>query len=622
MKKLLLLFLLFSNSAFSQSYSPEWAVRFNAGESSFDFPTNMAVDSAGNVFVTGKSWGDGTDYDYSTVKYNSAGVFQWEARYNGPGNYIDEPTGIAVDKSGNVFVTGNSYGGSSDYDFATIKYNSNGVQQWVDRYNGILDSTDKVNSIVIDNSGNIYVSGHSFKFSTIYKNEIITIKYNSSGNRLWIKSYNYLPNSSDIALAIKLDVLGNVYVGERSSPGTGGFSDQIIKYNSLGILQWVTDVKTILENFEVDGLGNSYVSICRSNTNSYTYRIVYKKYNSAGLLQWDLFVERQGEIFSGKQYQYLDNFGNCYMLISTLNRIYSYSNPQLSIFKFNSLGSLQWEQTYNGSGNLDDYLSSLTVDLSGNVYVAGYSSYPSSGNDFATIKYNSSGIKQWVSRYTGGPYADEPSAIGVDYSGNVYVTGSSVGYLTEYDYLTIKYPSSLQLNATVLIEGFYNQSVNRLNTKDTLTAYIRNTTFPYAIVDSGKAVIDSLNFLCGFCFNRANAGTYYISIKHRNSIETWSKAGGEVFSKSIPTYYNFTTTSSQAFGNNLKLKGTKYCVYNGDLNQDGVIDATDLSRVENDNTNSASGYSVSDVNGDFFVDATDISIVGNNKSIGVFAITP
>ncbi|MBL8008226.1 MAG: SBBP repeat-containing protein, partial [Ignavibacteria bacterium] len=242
-------------SVYSQTYTPEWAVRFNAGESSYDLPTKMAVDSAGNVYVTGKSWINGSNYDYSTVKYNTAGVFQWEARYNGPGDYIDEPTGIVVDKSGNVFVTGNSYGGSSDYDFATIKYNSNGVQQWVDRYNGALDSTEKVNSIAVDNSGNIFVSGQSMKYTTIYSNEVITIKYNSSGTRLWVNSYKYFNNTIDEAQTMKLDKAGNVYVVSLTYDYLY-YSNNVahtIKYNSNGVQQW-------LSNFNRYALSYIYLS--------------------------------------------------------------------------------------------------------------------------------------------------------------------------------------------------------------------------------------------------------------------------------------------------------------------------------------------------------------------------
>jgi hypothetical protein len=194
------------------------------------------------------------------------------------------------------------------------------------------------------------------------------------------------------------------------------------------------------------------------------------------------------------------------------------------------------------------------------------------------------------------------------------VTGYTLGLYTEYDYLTLKYPSSLQLNTQIIMEGFYNQITNKLNTKDSVIAYIRNISPPYQFIDSGKAIIDSLTFVGGFCFNHAPAGTYYIVIKHRNSVETWSKAGGESFVKTTPTYYDFTTSASQAYGNNLKLKSGKYCLYSGDVNQSGFIDLDDFTLIDNDTYNFVSGRFInSDLNGDNFVDQSDMTIADNNR---------
>jgi len=614
---LLILSTIFLTNLYSQSISPEWAERFNSGESAFDFPTNMAVDSAGNVYVTGKSWGEGTDYDYSTIKYNTSGVFQWEARYNGPGNYIDEPTGIVVDKNGNVYVTGFSYGGSSDYDYATIKYNSNGVQQWVDRYNGTLDSTDQANSIAVDSSGNIYVSGESLKYLTIFSYEIITVKYNSSGNRLWINSFKYLPNSYDHSLTMKLDNSGNVYIGGYTTENlnSNAYLFHIVKYNSSGYQLWITTYQInylLTYSLVVDGVGNSFITLFAT----YSTGIIIIKYNSSGIQQWirETTYPQLNETISA-----IDNTGNYYLLSRSHDNIsYNYVT-----FKYNTFGNLQWMQIYNGAGNLEDKPNSIAIDISGNVYVTGHSSFPSTSSDYLTVKYNSSGIKQWISRYNGSINYDEPKAISLDYSGNVYVTGSSIGLLTEYDYLTLKYPSSLQLNANISLEGFYNGSTNSLNKKDTITAYIRNTFYPYALIDSGKAVIDTNTFRCGFCFNHAATGTYYITIKHRNSLETWSKDGGEVFLKSSPTYYDFTTNSTQAFGNNLKLKGSKYCLYSGDINQDGFITSLDALKIYNDLVNFISGnYLSTDLNGDGVVDLSDKTICYNNSINFVSVIRP
>lgn len=178
--------------------------------------------------------------------------------------------------------------------------------------------------------------------------------------------------------------------------------------------------------------------------------------------------------------------------------------------------------------------------------------------------------------------------------------------------------AGLILNLTSLIEGFYN-IVSDETVRDTIRVYLRNTLSPYSIIDSAKGYFDidgkvSLNFL------GVSTGTYYLQLRHRNGIETWS-AAGVAFSGGILTY-DFTSASSQAFGNNIILKGTKFCIYSGDVNQDGTVDLTDAGLIENDALNFVSGYTVTDVNGDETVDISDAAIADNNGFNFVSKITP
>ena len=122
--------------AFQNSFSQvtqEWEARYNGAVDSTDYSYLFAVDGSGNVYVTGNSYESETNYDYATVKYNSSGIPQWVQKYNGPGNSGDYAYSIAADDSGNVYVTGYSQGSGTGFDYATIKYNSSGVQQWLQR---------------------------------------------------------------------------------------------------------------------------------------------------------------------------------------------------------------------------------------------------------------------------------------------------------------------------------------------------------------------------------------------------------------------------------------------------------------------------------------------------------
>ena len=171
-----------------------------------------------------------------------------------------------------------------------------------------------------------------------------------------------------------------------------------------------------------------------------------------------------------------------------------------------------------------------------------------------------------------------------------------------------------------LIQGLYDQTLNTM-VSDTLTVFLRKNISPFDIADSSKSVLNSSGY-GEFSFSKASEeSVYYYQLSHRNSLETWSKAGGEIFSLS-KAVYDFTDSDSKAFGNNLKMKGSKYCIYNGDVNNDGVIDLTDLVIVFNDVSNLSSGYLVSDINGDEFTDLSDLLIVYNNASEFVINIIP
>lgn len=175
---------------------------------------------------------------------------------------------------------------------------------------------------------------------------------------------------------------------------------------------------------------------------------------------------------------------------------------------------------------------------------------------------------------------------------------------------------------TVIPEAFLNLGTGNLNSSDTVRAYLRQNSSPFNVVDSALAVIDPVNFTGKFCFRYANSGTYYIQIKHRNSLETWSKNGGESFTQATDNFFSFTSSNTQAYGNNSVLRAGKYCDYSGDVNQDGVIDLADASPTDNDVYNFVEGYTATDVNGDNVTDIADLSFIDNNGYKFIYAITP
>jgi hypothetical protein len=324
------------NQVFAETVDTAWVRRYDGPINLDDYANAIAVDGSGNVYVTGYSKGSGTDWDYATVKYFPNRDTAWVRRYNGPGNSYDIASAIAVDDSGYVYVTGYSEGNGTSNDYATIKYTPAGDTVWVRRYNGPDSSYDYPTAIAVDGSKNVYVCGYSNDNET--SDDYTVIKYYPNGDTAWVRRYNGLYNSGDDAKAMVLDHLDNVYVTGTSTTGDDNTGYATIKYN----------------------------------------------------------------------------FG----------------------------GDSLWASIYEGPGNGEDGARAIAIDDSNNVYVTGVSDGGSGTyDDCATIKYYPSGETAWVIRYNSpANESDAALAIAVDDSGNVYVTGQSYGGSgTSIDYCTIKY---------------------------------------------------------------------------------------------------------------------------------------------------------------------------------------
>ncbi|HLG33523.1 MAG TPA: SBBP repeat-containing protein [Bacteroidia bacterium] len=434
MKKNLLLLIL--NSAFlifnSFGQSADWLWARSAGGSDNDYGNSVAADGNGNVYVTGFfesasiTFGSTTLFnagpsgtpDVFLAKYDSSGNIIW-AKSAG-GNYYDKSFSVALDGSGNIFVTGYFYSaaitfgtitltspGTGYSDMFVVKYNSAGNVLWAKSAGGIDSEVSFCASA--DSNGNVFVTGYfispSVVFGTITLNntgypysDIFIAKYDSAGNVLWAKSAGGV--FPDAGYGVAADGNGNVFLtgnftsasvtfGTTTLTATGGSNFFITKYNSAGNVLWANTSGGSSTDYgnaaATDGSGNVYV------TGYYSFfPVIFGTDTLSNAGQSDLFIT-----------------------------------------KYDSLGNVLWTSSAGGS-NIDIGIS-VATDAGGNVFMTGH--FFSSSIAFATTVLNNNGnndifLVQYdsagnviLAQSTGGSALESGQCVATGASDNVYVTG-------------------------------------------------------------------------------------------------------------------------------------------------------------------------------------------------------
>jgi streptogramin lyase len=416
-----------------------WEARY-IGQEYSDKALDMALDRESNVYITGTS-----SYDYATVKYDSEGIEIWAARYNDDDDRFDTAHAIAVDEEGNVYVTGESgvlVDGLLYYDFATIKYDSHGIEQWVRIYDGPAHKSDKAYGIMVDGEGSVYVTGYSTGIETSW--DWTTIKYDSEGNEIWLRRYD-ADGRGDVGRSLAMDVEGNIYIVGDSQRIWMDWNLTTMKYDAEGNELWVREFDgpehgyDVATDFALDREGN----VCVTGIIDWDSRPDYVtiKYDSEGNELWVRFYDGPGDIYGSTDRaaaNEVDAEGNVYVTGTSTG---TDTSQDYVTIKYDPQGNELWLRRYDGQLCEYDYASAIALDRQGNVYVTGESEgVMDSYYDYTTIKYDPDGNELWVERKDGpGNSGDEPEAIAVDLAGRVYVTGSMYEMESGWDYSTLQY---------------------------------------------------------------------------------------------------------------------------------------------------------------------------------------
>jgi hypothetical protein len=340
---------------------------------------SVAVDGSGGVYVAGVS---GTNI--TTLKYTSAGVPVWTNSYSST-NSSPALGGLAVDTSGNAYIVPANLGTMS---FITVKYDVNGNPSWTNSFQLFPGSMDNANAIAVDATGNVFVTGNDITSGAL---EFLTISYGPDGSTRWINLYSLI--NSESATSVIVDPQGNVIVAGDSQGGTAQHSYPIVKYSNSGAQLWANDVAAAayvgggVPQITTDLSGNVFLVGGTPGSSSVDYTTV--EFSSAGVPLWtNRFVDLNG----GSQALFgaaTDNAGNLYWTIESASPFGT--NYNYVTLKYAANGAAVWTKRYTGpSTSSDNTPRAMTVDKAGGVYVTGTSS--SSGNgfsalDWATVKY-------------------------------------------------------------------------------------------------------------------------------------------------------------------------------------------------------------------------------------------
>ena len=425
-----LLFCIFNN-IIGQQVTTDWVINnFNG----YPVGVMIGLDNTGNIFVTGHA-GDFTNI--ITTKYDTNGNVIWEKYYSVPDLGV-AATWLSVDPFGNIIVTGYPRTFSSnpiEVGLLTLKYDNNGNLLWDKLISGTWAFAARS---IVDQSGNIYVTGRDWQYTATY--DFVTVKYAPDGTQLWMDTFDqnggfHTPSN------MELDQSNNVFITG------GGLSGGLITvmYNSSGQRQWVKEEPgTPGQSIRVDGSGGIFITGSYYDVNTGTsndFRLI--KYDYSGNLLWQKFYD-----FGNAEYGRLVNIDSQSNLIIT-----GYGALLGEFFvgwltaKFDPAGNLLWYNRFKLNPSWEEYPYFTLMGPQDEIYVTGNAGVNSGGTTYhgmETVRYNSDGSNQWIAEVN--LYAGIGKGLALSGDLSLYAVG-------QFYYSVIKYSQNMPTEAEQ-ISGF------------------------------------------------------------------------------------------------------------------------------------------------------------------------
>ncbi len=422
--KRIYLFLLMFTISFTATTKAQSEIEWFKFYSAPDFrntPHASCVDNQGNVYMTGETIDYSEDQyeDILTVKYDKNGNLKWVSSVNDDCDENDVGYAVTADEEGNVYVAGLLSNCSNLDDYVIIKYDSNGNILWQTTYNSplynnVMPFNDEAAYIVVDDDGNVYVSGICRQFDELTSyvhRDIGTAKLDRNGNLLWADLFNTAGNGDDTPTGISVNKFGDVFVvGYRWSQNNTDDADLLVlMYDKNGNLKWS-------DRYDGPLNGGDYGTALAN-----------------------------------------DDFGNVYVG-GTQDKLINDSNADMYIVKYDTNGTKLWTDVIDnnipGVGGRYDEPTDMLVDGNGNLIIAG----DDSGFRACLMKYSLDGQQIWKTFWTPSDLAYENSGLCIDQYGNIYVSGQTA--LGDYpDEVSVLAGAEFGPNGNLKAEAFFDKGI-------------------------------------------------------------------------------------------------------------------------------------------------------------------
>jgi hypothetical protein len=456
------------------------------------------------------------------------------------------------------------------------------VPSWAHTWGGSND--DGGGSVALDRNGNIYIAGSTGSFGAGL-DDVLLLKYDTSGNLLWQKTWG--GSNGDWGGAVAADTSGNVYVAGSTLSFTAGWRDALIlKFDAAGTLiwnrTWGGSSWDVAYDISVDNSGNIYVA---AETYSYGAAAAVLKFNSNGDFLWCRTWAGPATYDAAYSIE-LDNNGNIYL--AGTGWFYPEDARKILLLKFDSYGNLLWTRYWSVSYR-DEGSSKSIVDSNGNIYLGGGTLFGAGDYDALVLKFDSNGNLIW-SKAWGGSGFEWTRGLSLGCDGSIYAVGETRSFGTGWDVFLLKYDDS----GNLLSQKIWGESGDQA---------------------AGSILIDGMGdiFLAGSAPN--NSGTWQdVTGTTGAPTGTLSSPSGTVGSPAgVITSPSATVTTPTGVIDTggggadvllLKLQG----LLRGDANRDGVINVVDVVYLINYvyiNGPAPDPLEVGDVDSDGVVDITD-----------------